>query len=366
MAEVLPRAVAAPNRAVTGIICVLAGMLFFVGQDVLMKMLLGPFTIWTLMAVRGLMAMAILVPIMLVLGAPHRLWTPLWPLHLLRGALFAIGFSMFYAAFPLMGLAEVSTIFFASPLILAVFAAVLLGEHIGIRRTVALLVGFGGVVIAMAPTSQGFNWAAVLPLGCAVFYGLLQILARVIGDRDSALTTGVWTIVSSSVLMIPLGWALNQVMDMTAYPHLGWHLAMPTQEQVLPLLLLGSIGMCGFLLLSRAYQIAPASVVAPFDYAYLPLATALAWVYWGEVPMAHTLMGMALIVASGLYLGYRELRHARRAHVPAPTAEAVFTPGNPAGSLAQQGLGDGPYRPFGSAAVETATVPWHPKAARRP
>ena len=148
------------SRDLAGVLCVIAGMTFFVGQDALMKNLLGPYTVWLLMAVRGVAAVLVLVPLILILGGRNRLLTPLWPLHLLRGVLFAFGFSLFYSAFPFMGLAEVSTIFFAAPLITAVAAALFLRESIGPHRLAALVIGFAGVLIAMAPSGEAFNWVA--------------------------------------------------------------------------------------------------------------------------------------------------------------------------------------------------------------
>ena len=326
------------SREVAGVLCVLAGMAFFVGQDALMKILLGPYTIWLLMAARGVVAVLVLVPLILMLGGAHRLLTPLWPMHLLRGALFAVGFSLFYAAFPFMGLAEVSTIFFAAPLITALLATLFLGETIGVHRIGALVVGFVGVLIAMAPSGDAFNWVAVLPLLCAVMYAAGQVLVRFIGDRETTLTTGFYTILFSSLLVLPMGWGLNQVLPVGAeYAHLGWHFPSAGEHDWSRLILLGAIGMVGYLLLSRAYQIAPPSLVAPFDYAYLPMATAMAWVLWAEVPGQNTLMGMVLIVFSGLYLGYRELRQAQRVETPPPTAEAVFAPGAPPANREEDG-----------------------------
>lgn len=325
------------SRDLAGIACVLFGMVFFVGQDALMKALLGPYTIWLLMAVRGAVAVLVLVPLILMLRGRHRLLTPLWPLHLLRGSLFALGFSLFYSAFPFMGLAEVSTIFFAAPLITALLAVLFLGERIGPYRVAALVVGFAGVLVAMAPSGDAFNWIAVLPLLCAVMYSTGQVLARVIGDRETTLTTGLYTILFSSLLVLPMGWGLNQILPMQGdFAHLGWSLPGKGQHDWTRLLLLGAVGMAGYLLLNRAYQIAPASLVAPFDYSYLPMATVLAWLLWAEVPGQNTWIGMALIVLSGLYLGYRELLQSRRAEVPAPTAEAVYSPGNPVAHIATQ------------------------------
>lgn len=330
MAHVLNIGSPERSRDLAGVLCVLVGMTFFVGQDALMKTLLGPYTIWVLMAVRGCAAIIVLVPLILFLGGKHRLLTPLWPIHLLRGSLFAVGFSLFYSAFPFMGLAEVSTIFFAAPLITALAATVFLGESIGPHRMAALVIGFAGVLVAMSPGGDAFNTVAILPLLCAVMYSAGQIMVRHLGDRETTLTTGLYTIVSSSILVLPIGWCLNQFLPASdEFAHIGWHFPTGVGEEWPDIALLGLVGMVGYLLLSRAYQIAPASLVAPFDYSYLPMAALIAWLLWSEVPGQNTVIGMVLIIASGLYLGYRELRNSRRAETSPPTAEAVFTPGVP-------------------------------------
>lgn len=333
MANVSVPGVAAPSRAAAGISCVVIGMMLFVAQDGLMKTLLGPVSLWLLMAARGVAAIVVFVPAILVLRGPHRLLTPLWPIHLARAVLFCWGFSLFYAAFPLMGLAEITTIFFAAPLIVAVMAAFWLGETVGPHRIGALLVGFAGVVIAMNPTGDNFRWAAILPLLCAVFYAAGQILARKIGDRETSLTMGLYTVAFSGILIVPTGWALNQLIEFdTEFDHLRFGLTAPA-EMIGMIVVLGLVGLAGYTLLSRAYQIASASVVAPFDYTYLPMATLMAWIIWNEAPTTGTLTGMSLIVASGLYIGYREMRQARDPGEPAPVAEAVFAPGNPPAPL---------------------------------
>lgn len=333
MANLSVHAVAAPSRAAAGITCVIIGMMLFVAQDGLMKTLLGPVSLWTLMAARGVAAVVVFVPAILVLRGPHRLFTPLWPIHLARAVLFCWGFSLFYAAFPLMGLAEITTIFFAAPLIVAVMAAFWLGETVGTHRIGALVIGFAGVVIAMNPTGDNFRSTAILPLLCAVFYAAGQILARKVGDRESSLTMGLYTVAFSGVLIVPTGWALNQLVEFgPEFGHLRFDLTVPADMTGL-IVVLGVVGLAGYTLLSRAYQIASASLVAPFDYTYLPMATVMAWLMWKEVPTTGTLTGMALIVASGLYIGYREMRQAREPGKPAPVAEAVFAPGNPQAPL---------------------------------
>ena len=318
------------SNALQGIGCVLFAMVFFVTQDVLMKTLLELYPIWMLLFIRSVVTVLVLAPLILYLGGDHRLISPLWPIHVVRGLLFVIGFSLFYAAFPFMGLAEVTTIFFSAPLFTALFAAIWLKESIGPHRIGALLLGFIGVVIAMNPTGDSFSWIAILPLTCAVTYAMMQILARQIGDRETSLTVGLNTLGVAGVLILPIGWVVNQVINPgPEFSHLRFALPFDRPQDIPELLLLALVGMVGWVLLSRAYQVASASLVAPFDYTYLPFAALVAFVLLEEVPGRSTLMGMVLIVLSGLYLGYRELKATQSSDDPALVGEGLYAPGNP-------------------------------------
>jgi len=330
MTTLAPNTSQAPSNAVQGISCVLIAMLFFVTQDALMKSLLLDYPIWMLLFIRSLITVVVLVPLIAFLGAPHRLFSPLWPLHLARGTLFVVGFSLFYAAFPFMGLAEVTTIFFSAPLITALLAAVWLKETIGPHRIAALVAGFIGVIIAMNPTGDSFSWIAILPLICAVTYAGSQVLARQIGERETSLTVGLQTLAFSGILILPMGWAVNHIVQPEPeFSHLQFTFPLNDLVDWPQLLLLGFVGMVGWTLLSRAYQVANASLVAPFDYTYLPFAAVVAYFLWGEVPPLTTIIGMTIIVISGLYLGFRELKATQTSPDPAIVGEGVYAPGNP-------------------------------------
>ena len=316
------------SRTPQGIASIMLGMTLFVFQDAMMKSLLVDFSIWPLLLVRAVICSLVMVPLILYLGPPHRILTPLWPLHVTRALLFAFGFSLYYAAFPFMTLAAVTTIFFAAPLITAVFASVFLKEHIGIHRISALLLGFAGVIIVMKPGTDSFQWVSVLPLICACSYATSQMLARRIGDRDTAMIAGAYTIILAGLIVLPLGWSLNVLFDIGAQAaHLRWSWEAFTFGTLPWLVLLGALGMVAWTLLSRAYQIADVGAVAPFEYAYLPMAAVLGYIAFDEVPASNTLIGMALIIVSGIYIAYREIVNARQSIMP--TAEASFAPGNP-------------------------------------
>jgi drug/metabolite transporter (DMT)-like permease len=319
------------SRTLQGIVCVIAGMVLFVGQDLLMKGMLTTYPVWMLIFVRSVMALLTLLPLVLWLGAPHRIYTPFWPWYLARAVLFAGGFAMFYAAFPFMGLAEVTTLFFAAPLMTATLAAVFLQEKIGIHRVLALLVGFAGVVIAVNPTGGNFGWISILPVMTALTYAISQTIVRKIGEQDTSLVIGLYTISLSGVVIIPIGFAVTQVIEITPdLIHLRMSWPVPALDGLGMLALLGGIGTVAYTLVSRAYQIASASVIAPFDYSYLPLAALFGYLVWGEVPHFTTFVGMVLIVSSGMYTAYRELRIEREDNDNPPTAQTVFTPGAPA------------------------------------
>ena len=305
-------------------------MALFVVQDVLVKSMLDTHPIWHLIFVRSIITLILLTPLMLWLGGPHRILTPFWKVHLLRAILLATGFSLFYAAFPFMGLAEVTTIFFAAPLMTALLAALVLRETIGIHRIAALIVGFVGVVIAMNPGSDSFSWIAILPLLCALTYAISQILARQMGEQESTLTMGLQTITYMGLLILPLGWLTNQFITTgPEFHHLRMDWPTALDRDWAKFITLGVVGMVGWMLLTRAYQVANASLIAPFDYTYMPIAVVVAWALFGEVPPAATWIGMTLITASGLYVGYRELRAAQRGGDATYVAEATFAPGIP-------------------------------------
>jgi drug/metabolite transporter (DMT)-like permease len=323
------------SRTLQGITCVLAGMVLFVGQDVLMKGMLTHYPVWMLIFSRSVVALITLLPLVLWLGAPHRILTPLWPWYLARAVLFASGFAMFYTAFPFMGLADVTTLFFAAPLMTATLAALFLQEKVGMHRIAALLVGFAGVVIAMNPTGGNFGWISVLPLFCALTYAISQIIVRKIGEQDTSLVIGLYTISFSGFVIVPMGFVVTQMIVVSPeLNHLRMSWPVPNVEGIAMLALLGAIGTVAYTLVSRAYQIASASVIAPFDYSYLPLAAILAYLLWREVPPHTTFIGMVLIIVSGMYTAYRELRVNRSADDNPPTAQTVFTPGAPSMVLA--------------------------------
>jgi drug/metabolite transporter (DMT)-like permease len=200
-------------------------------------------------------------------------------------------------------LTEMTSITFASPLIVALIAGPILKERIGPRRALAVLVGFAGVLVVTRPGSGGMHPAALLAVAAACANALYLVTTRLLASRDPAATTLFYTGLVGSVLLLPVApfvWA-------TPAASLTWLLMAA----------LVGFGTLGHWLLILAHKRAPASTLAPFFYAQLLWATILGLLVFGEVPDRWTLIGGGIVMASGLYLLHRE-----RAQRKPPGAES--------------------------------------------
>ena len=294
-----------------------------------MKFLLGDFPIWPLLLVRAVICSLVLVPLILYLGPPHRLLTPLWPLHVARALLFAFGFSLYYAAFPFMTLAAVTTIFFAAPLLTALFAAVFLKERIGVHRISALVLGFVGVIVAMKPGADSFQWVSMLPLICACSFATSQILARRIGDprhRD-----GRWHLYDHSRRADRAAAGMGAERAVQYRPHKPRTCAGAGT-------LLPSVSCPGCSCWApSAWSAGPCcpgltrspivGAVAPFEYAYLPMAASLGYVAFDEIPALNTACRHGVDHRFGHL--HRLSRNRQRASQPAAHRRGEFRPRQP-------------------------------------
>ncbi|MHA1536073.1 MAG: DMT family transporter [Alphaproteobacteria bacterium] len=201
-----------------------------------------------------------------------------------------------------MPLADAVALSFSAPLFAVGLSVVILRERVGPRRWAAVAVGFAGMLIIVRPGAGTLQWAALLPISMAVLYATYQIVTRMIraaADPLNALfyTALVGAIVSSFV--VPFFWRTPSVVE--------WLL----------LLGIGFLGGLGHYAVILAYERAEVSVIAPFAYTELIWATILGFMVFGDVPDRWTFLGAGIIVASGLYVLYRERRFAR------PPAEAL-------------------------------------------
>jgi drug/metabolite transporter (DMT)-like permease len=207
-------------------------------------------------------------------------------LQILRGIVLNASAVMFVVSLGYMPIAEVASVMFLSPVIVALAAGPLLGERLRPLTWLALAGGLSGVLLIIKPGSAVFAWVALLPLLCAFTVAAYQILTRRLAGHDDPITTLFYPgLVAAAAL--PL--VLPSSLTLPAQPV---HAAL--------IVLLGLLGGVGHFLLIKAHALAPASMLAPFSYAQLVVVLILGWLVFGQLPDGLALAGMLLVVASGL------------------------------------------------------------------
>jgi drug/metabolite transporter (DMT)-like permease len=193
-----------------------------------------------------------------------------------------------FFALQYLQLTETVSIMFSTPFLVALLAGPLLGERVGPRRLAAIAVGFIGVLIITRPGLGGLHPAAFLSLGGAVCYALYSIVTRILAAYDSSATTMFYSGFAGLLLMTPL------VPFVWSVPHspLVWVM----------MVVVGAFGAFGHWLLILAHARTPAPVLSPFIYTQLLWVIVLGFVVFGDLPDGWTLIGAAVVIASGLYL----------------------------------------------------------------
>ena len=276
-----------------GIFLVCAGMLCLSVNDALAKWLGAFYSPLQIIFLRSLLGLPLAAAIAFAFHGRGAFATRHPGVHLLRGGLNVFAAFTFFLSLLYLPLAEATAIAFASPIFVTGLSALFLKERVGPRRWAAVLAGFVGVLIIVRPGSQSFQPAALLPLVSALLYAFMMISARRIGASESVWTMMFYVISAPllfSTALVPFVWRGP------AWEHLPWFLAIAV------------FGMAAITLISQGFRLAPAAVVAPFDYTGLIWAGLFGWAFWREVPDAWTVAGAAVIVASTLYIGYREAR----------------------------------------------------------
>jgi len=220
--------------------------------------------------------------------------------HTIRGVLLAIATTFFFFSLLYLPLANAIAIFFVQPIILTLLSALVLGETIGWHRRVAVTTGFLGALFIIRPGGESFTLASLLPLAAAVFFASYLALTRSVANIDHPLTMQFSSAVGAAVVMSLALWVGSYSDTAMFQPR------MPDLEQWALLAAVGFIAAVGHLLVVIAVNRAPTSLLAPFGYIEIVSATALGWWIFNDWPDTLTWIGIAIIVASGMYVLFRE------------------------------------------------------------
>ena len=298
--------------SVTGIYLLSGGLFLFSIQDAIIKSFSDDYSLLQIVFTRSVTALIMIYTVILVTVNPpaYRIHNP-WPI-LIKGSCGFLSYLCYYMSLTGLPLADAATITFSAPIMVTAMSALLFKEKVGWRRWGAVLLGFVAIILVVGPKGHFHNASVLLALGAAFTYAVSTIVTRYIDVRDSAATAAFysmasflfWSIVCS--LAVFVFWR-EEVGGTGPLAFLLRDWKTPSEIDQWLMVLLGLIATGGFYCLVKAYMVAEFSAVAPFEYLYILWGAMFGLILWGEIPSTTTLLGIALLVTSNLYILRREL-----------------------------------------------------------
>ena len=298
------------NNNPRGIILILIAMLVFSVQDGIMKYIFNFVSLYEVYLIRTLVSFGLIL-IFLKLKKKKIVFKSQYPLlTFCRVILFFFGFSSFYISLTVLPLGFATALFFVTPFLITIFAHFFLKEEIGIRRWSAVVVGFIGVYITLNPDFSNFNYLSLLPILCAFCYSLSMIIIKKTSEKDSVYTQTFTfyfgAIIFSTIFYFLIGDGQYNTSDHPASQFIFREWFVDLESSILFMATTGLTATVAFLLLFTAYSIASPAVVSPFEYSILLWSPLIGWIYFNEIPSLNTVIGILIIVSSGIYIFMRE------------------------------------------------------------
>jgi drug/metabolite transporter (DMT)-like permease len=278
------------DRARLGISITVVGGLCFAIQDAGVKWLSAEIAVLQILFLRSLVGLVFLSASTSFSGEKISLRVSRPWLVAARSGINILSWVLFFTSLKYLPLATAIALFFSFPIFLAVISVPLLGESVGIRRVLAIVVGFAGVLLITNPAS-GLSTPALMMLGAALGWAFVASLTRILGETENTTTLLFYTLLGFAVLLaIPQYWLWRSI-ELEAY---------------LMIFGIAFFGVIAQFAVTKAYAIASPSLIAPFEYTALIWSAILGYLVWNDIPDLYAIAGAFLIIASGIYIIHRE------------------------------------------------------------
>ena len=297
------------QRNKQGMLSLSFSLFLFSFQDMVIKSFSDEYSVLQIVFTRSLVALLILCSIAIIVSGVQVLIARQPIILLIKGVIYFFAFTFYYMAFPMLPVADVVAVTFLAPIIVTLLSIVFLKETVGIKLWCAVIAGFMGVLLVVGPEGKIYNLGTFLAFACALTYASGSVITRYITKGDQPLTIAIYSmfvlmLMSAAGYLIVLGLELETGVN-PAIDFLLRDWVMIKGRDLILLIVIGCIASGGFYLHNRAYLIAPASQVAPFEYTYVFYTVFLAYLFFSEVPEPTTLLGLMILVSSSLYIWYQ-------------------------------------------------------------
>ena len=298
------------NNNPKGIVFILIAMMVFSVQDGIMKHIYNFVSLYEIYLIRTVVSFVLILLFLIITKKPIVFKSQYPLLTFTRVILFFFGFSSFYVSLTVLPLGTATALFFVTPFLITIFAHFFLKEEIGLRRWSAVVVGFIGVYVTLNPDFSNFNYLSLLPILCALCYSLSMIIIKKTSDKDSVYTQTftfyIGAIIISVIFYFIIGDGQYNVSDHPASQFIFREWFVNFNSNILLMTATGVTATLAFLFLFTAYSIASPAVVSPFEYSILFWSPLVGWLYFDEIPSLNTVIGILIIVSSGVYIFMRE------------------------------------------------------------
>lgn len=294
-----------PQNVARGVTLIVATAFTISSQDVVFKFFSSELTLWQIFALRALLTLPLFFALGWVQGMRGSVLVDAlrkWPL--LRSLFMTLTFMAFYGAIPFLSLSTLGAANYIAPIFITLLSAYVISEPVGVRGWIAVFVGFAGVIILLQPGTDAFSPWALLPVMGASFYALSHIISRTKCQTVPPITMAL----SVNLMMLAAGLIMSGILLIwqpgeelvRAYPNIfgSWSPVGVSEWFVLGLLAVAAVAIA--MMLAGAYQAAPPSTVATFEYSYLVFVVIWDLLFFDTSPSGATVLGMLMIIGAGL------------------------------------------------------------------
>jgi S-adenosylmethionine uptake transporter len=299
------------ENPINGILLLVFALFLFSLQDVVIKYFSDQYSVLQIVFIRGVIAVGLMWWYARLISESRQLASRRPWLALSRGFLGFCSYTTYYLAVASLPLAEVVAIVFSAPLFVTAMSALLLREKVGLRRWSAVIAGFIGVLIIVGPSGEFANLAVILAFCASITYASQTIITRYLGSHDTPLSIAfnaliVFTGASALISLMMVGGIISISSTHPSLVFFARDWVIPEMFDLSLMIFLGLNGAIAFYCMSKAYCVAPASTIAPFEFTYVVWAVVFGYLFWSEIPRTTTLVGLTILIGSSIYIWTRE------------------------------------------------------------
>jgi drug/metabolite transporter (DMT)-like permease len=286
------------SNLVRAALVLLFGIMLLDGMSAFIRVLLPRYSVLELSAYRNVIGMVPAIVMMMWSGElrvhPRNLMIPQWKLALSRGLMVTVAQMCWYAALGTTDFAMVAALGYTMSLFVVVFSIPLLGEKVGLWRSIAVVLGFAGAMFIVRPGAETFTLVSLLPLGAAAFYALSIVTVRLIDRSVSNALMYLYSAVAAAVANVVV------VLATTGFA------GIENSHDAIQITIMALLGGCGVICMLISVRMAEPSLLAPFNYFGLISAFLVGWIVFGEAPFGRLFPGVFFIVLGGMLVVWRE------------------------------------------------------------